>query len=107
MTNHTLVLVDPVAAQCASPAATILPQWLQVVQAVAAVATTVGVLIALYIAVVRDPRNASQEQRHHVERMDALHRIKKERAAAQARKVVPSCGRIPMFGDSWWMVRIR
>ncbi|MGB9307254.1 MAG: hypothetical protein WCB92_27320 [Mycobacterium sp.] len=82
------------------------PQWLQLVQAVGAMATTVGVLTALYIAVIRDPRNASKEHRNHVERMEALQRARKERAGAQARKVVPSCGRIPMFGDSWWTVRI-
>ncbi|MGB9223914.1 hypothetical protein [Mycobacterium sp.] len=82
------------------------PQWLQLVQAIGAMATTVGVLTALYIAVIRDPRKASKEHQDHVERMEALRRAKKERAGAQARKVVPSCGRIPMFGDSWWTVRI-
>jgi hypothetical protein len=38
--------------------------------------------------------------------MDALRRAAKKRVAAQARKVVPSCVRAPMFGDSWWTVRI-
>jgi hypothetical protein len=82
------------------------PQWLQLVQAIGAMATTVGVLTALYIAVIRDPRNASKEHIHHLERMEALHRVQMDRAGAQARKVVPSCGRIPMFGDTWWAVRI-
>src|SRR3982074_2392471 len=82
------------------------PQWLQLVQAIGATATRVGVLTALYIAVIRDPRKASKEHLDHVERMEALQRAKKERAGAQARKVVPSCGRIPMFGNSWWTVRI-
>ena len=80
--------------------------WLQEVQAIGAVATTIGVLTALYIAVIRDPRKASQEHRHHSERMNALHRVHTDRIEAQARKVVPSCGRIPMFGESWWTVRI-
>jgi hypothetical protein len=80
--------------------------WLQEIQAIGALATTIGVLTALYIAVIRDPRKASQEHRHHLERMNALHRVHMDRLEAQARKVVPSCGRIPMFGDSWWTVRI-
>jgi hypothetical protein len=79
---------------------------LQEVQAVGAMATTIGVLTALYIAVIRDPRKASQEHRHHLERMDALHRVHMDRVEAQARKVVPSRGRIPMFGDLWWTVRV-
>ena len=81
-------------------------EWLQVAQATGAIATTIGVLIALYIAVIREPRKAAEEHRHHVAQLDALHRAEKERVAAQARKVVPSCVRTPMFGDSWWIVRI-
>jgi hypothetical protein len=80
--------------------------WLQEVQAIGAMATTIGVLTALYIAVIRDPRKASQEHRHHLERMNALHRVHMDRIKAQARKVVPSRGRIPMFGDLWWTVRV-
>jgi hypothetical protein len=75
-------------------------------QGIGSAATTIGVLTALYIAVIRDPRKASQEHIHHLERLNALYSVKKERIGAQARKVVPSCGRIPMFGDSWWTVRI-
>jgi hypothetical protein len=80
--------------------------WLQEIQAIGAMATTIGVLTALYIAVIRDPRKASQEHRHHLERMDALHRVHMDRIEAQARKVVPSRGRIPIFGDLWWTVRV-
>jgi hypothetical protein len=80
--------------------------WLQEIQAIGALATTIGVLTALYIAVIRDPRKASQEHLHHLERMNALHRVHVDRIEAQARKVVPSRGRIPMFGDLWWTVRI-
>jgi hypothetical protein len=90
----------------ASQAASQSPQWIQVAQAVGSAATTIGVLTALYIAVIRDPRKASEEHLHHVERLNALQSVKKERIGAQARKVVPSCGRIPMFGDAWWTVRI-
>jgi hypothetical protein len=82
------------------------PHWLQLAQATGAIATTIGVLIALYVAVIREPRKAAEERRHHIAQMDALHRAEKERIAAQARKVVPSCVRTPMFGDSWWAVRI-
>jgi hypothetical protein len=91
---------------CASQAASQSPQWIQVAQAIGSAATTIGVLTALYIAVIRDPRKASQEHIHHLERLNALQSVRKERIGAQARKVVPSCGRIPMFGDSWWTVRI-
>jgi hypothetical protein len=80
--------------------------WLQGIQAIGAVATTIGVLTALYIAVIRDPRKASQEHRHHLERMNALHRVYMDRVEARARKVVSSRGRIPMFGDLWWTVRV-
>jgi hypothetical protein len=80
--------------------------WLQDIQAIGSMATTIGVLTALYIAVIRDPRKASQEHLHHLERMNALHRVHMDRIEAQARKVVPSRGRIPMFGDVWWTVRI-
>jgi hypothetical protein len=98
MTDHVL--------GCASQAISQSPQWIQIAQAIGSAATTIGVLTALYIAVIRDPRKASQEHLHHLERLNALQTVKKERIGAQARKVVPSCGRIPMFGDSWWTVRI-
>ena len=80
--------------------------WLQEIQAAGAVATTIGVLIALYVAVVREPRKAAEERRHHEAQMDALRRAHGKRVAAQARKVFPSCVRTPKFGDSWWSVRI-
>lgn len=83
-----------------------IPLWLQEVQATAAIATTIGVLIALYVAVIRDPRQAAEDRRHHMAQMETLHRAARKRAAAQARKVVPSCIRTPMLGDSRWIVRI-
>lgn len=75
-------------------------------QAAGAVATTVSVLIALYVTVIREPRRAAEDARRSKARLDALHRVVRERIAAQARKVVPSCVRTPMFGDSWWTVRV-
>ena len=75
-------------------------------QATAAVATTISVVIALYVTVIREPRRAAEDARRSQARLDALHRAVRERIAAQARKVVPSCVRTPMFGDSWGTVRI-
>jgi hypothetical protein len=75
-------------------------------QAVAAAATTISVFIALYVTVFREPRRAAEEAKRHRTQVDALRRVVRERIAAQARKVVPSCVRTPMFGDSWWTVRI-
>jgi hypothetical protein len=106
MTTDALALVGHITAQGASNAGNQLALWLQGTQAIAAVATTIGVLIALYVAVIREPRKAAEERRRHQVQMDALRRATKKRVAAQARKVVPSCVRAPMFGDSWWTVRI-
>ena len=106
MIDDALMLVERITAQGAPEGVNQMALRLQEIQAIGAVATTIGVLTALYIAVIRDPRKASQEHLHHLERMNALHRVHTDRIEAQARKVVPSCGRIPMFGDSWWTVRI-
>jgi hypothetical protein len=106
MANHPLILLGQMTTQCAAQAASQSPLWLQTVQATGAVATTVGVLIALYVTVIRDPRESSKEHKHHVAQMEALHRARTERFGAQARKLVPSCARTPMLGDSWWAVRI-
>ena len=59
MTNPAIVLAAPMTAQCASQAVSQSPLWLQVIRATAAVATTIGVLMALYIVVIRDPRSDS------------------------------------------------
>ncbi|ORW90474.1 hypothetical protein AWB92_19815 [Mycobacterium sp. IEC1808] len=106
MINETVAFAGRITAQGASDVVNQLPLWLQGIQAVAAVATTVGVLIALYVAVVREPRKAAEERRRHKAQIDALRRVRGKRVAAQARKVFPSCARAPMFGDSWWTVRI-
>lgn len=82
------------------------PMWLSVIQAVASVSTTVGVLTALYVAVRREPKKAAEERKRYDAQMDALNRAEAERVAAQARKIVPSCLRTPMFGNTWWTVKI-
>lgn len=94
-----------VAAQCGS-LGVVSPPWLQMTQAAGAVATTVGVLIALYIALVREPREAFAAHKYHVARMDQLRKVTRERFSAQARKLVPSCARTPILGDTSWAVRI-
>lgn len=106
MTNQTLVSLGRITTQCASQAASQSPSWLQVIQAIGSIATAIGVLIALYIAVIRDPREASEEHRHHLAQMDALARARADRARAQAEKLVASCARTPLLGDSWWTARI-
>lgn len=106
MIFHALVSAGDITAQCAPQVAGQSPTWLQVIQATGSIATAVGVLIALYIAVIRDPREASEEHRHHLAQMEAIHRVKVERFGAQARKLVPTCVRTPMLGDSWWIVRV-
>jgi hypothetical protein len=104
--TNDAVIAGRITAQGASTGINQMPLWLQETQAIAAVATTIGVLIALYVAFIREPRKAAEERRHHKAQLDALHRAHRKRVAAQARKVVPSCVRTPMFGDSWWTVRI-
>jgi hypothetical protein len=82
------------------------PLWLQIIQAAGGIATTIGVLIALYIALIRDPREASAEHKQHAAQIAAFRNARAERFGAQARKLVPSCIRTPMLGDVWWAVRI-
>ena len=95
-----------ITAQGATCAGDRVSLWIQSTQAIAAVATTIGVLIALYVAVIREPKKASEERRHHQAQIDTVRRAVRKRVAAQARKLVPSCVRAPMFGDTWWTVRI-
>jgi hypothetical protein len=106
VTDHALLSVTRISAQGPSDVVNQTSLWLQEVQAIAAVATTVGVLIALYVATIREPRKAAEEGRRHKAQMDALRRAHRKRVAAQARKVIPSCARTPMFGASWWTVTI-
>lgn len=71
MTNDTLVFAGRITAQDTSDVANQLPLWLQEIQAVAAIATIIGVLIALYVAVVREPRKAAEEGKRHKAQIDA------------------------------------
>jgi hypothetical protein len=106
MTDHLPGLVTSLAAPCAQLGSSQTPHWIQIVQAAGGIATTIGVLTALYVVVFRDPREASQEHKHHLEQMAAIQRAKTEHFVAQARKLVPSCVRTPLLGDTWWAVRI-
>jgi hypothetical protein len=93
MTNNALEFVGHINALGPPIAANQTPVWLQEVQALAGIATTMGVLIALYIAAIREPRKDAAERRHHAAQIDALRRAEQARIAAQARKVLPSCVR--------------
>ena len=106
MNNNALEFVGHINALGPPIAANQTPVWLQEVQALAGIATTMGVLIALYIAAIREPRKDAAERRHHAAQIDALRRAEQARIAAQARKVLPSCLRTPMFGETSWTVRI-
>jgi hypothetical protein len=106
MTEHALLSVAHISAQGPSDVVNQTALWLQEIQAISAVATTIGVLIALYVAIVREPRKAAEERKRHKARFDALRRAHGKHVAAQARKVFPSSIRTPIFGDSWWTVRI-
>lgn len=106
MNSHPLLLADQLSAQFATHAAAQSPAWLQAIQATGGIATTVGVLTALYIAAIREPRKDAAERREHQAQLNALHAAERERVAAQSRKVLPSCSRTPMFGDAWWTVKI-
>ena len=88
MTNDALAFVGRISANQA-------PVWLQEVQAVAGIATTIGVLIALYIAAIREPRKDAAVRRHHAAQIDALRRAEQARIAAQARKVLPRASEHP------------
>ena len=106
MTGEAVALAGHFTAQGALDSGDRLTLWLQGTQAIAAVATTIGVLTALYVAVVREPRKAADARRRHEAQMDVIRHERRRRLAAQARKIVPSCLRTPMIGESWWTVRI-
>jgi len=53
------------------------PTWYVVVQSAASVATTIGVLTALYVAVVREPRKADEERKRREVEMEALKRAER------------------------------
>ena len=104
--TDALVFLTRITAQGTSHVLNQMPIWVQFIPATAAAATTMGVLIALYVAVVREPKKAAEERRHLKAQMYALRRAERQRVAAQARKVVLSCVRTPLFCESWRTVRI-
>ncbi len=105
MAIYAVASISNLAAPC-GPLASGQPTWLQVIQAVGGIATTVGVLIALYIALIREPKEASAEHRHHIAQIAFLRRARRERIEARARNLLASCARTPLLGELWWTVRI-
>ena len=93
MTNNALEFVGHINALGPPIAANQTPVWLQEVQALAGIATTMGVLIALYIAAIREPRKDAAE-RSTAKRpdiraaTDALNPANKELAARAAEQVL-------------------
>jgi hypothetical protein len=92
----------------------LIPAWLQITTSIS---TTVGVLIALYVAVWREPRKALRERddrekqaiedrNRYNDQMETLQRADDDRIKAQARKIVPSINRADMFGENLWMARV-
>jgi hypothetical protein len=91
-----------------------VPLWLQITTSVA---TTVGVLIALYVAVWREPRRAridreqravqlAEDRRRYEAQMAALQRAEDDRIIAQARKIVPAIFPAELFGENMWTVKV-
>ncbi|WP_373140312.1 hypothetical protein [Mycobacterium marinum] len=98
-----------------------VPDWLQIAQAggatVGVVFTTIGVLTALYVAVWREPRKASEERANRAEQaaaererhdaqIAALRQAEDERLAAQARRIVPAIFRGNIVSNTLWNIRI-
>ncbi|SEB26599.1 MULTISPECIES: hypothetical protein [unclassified Mycobacterium] len=92
----------------------LIPAWLQITTSVS---TTVGVLIALYVAVWREPRKARREREdretqaiedrnRYNDQMAVMQRAEDDRIKAQARKIVPSINRADMFGENLWTARV-
>lgn len=93
----------------------LIPAWLQITTSVS---TTVGVLIALYVAVWREPRKARRERddrdkqaledrNRYNDQMAALQRAEDDRIAAQARKIVPEIASGDRFGENIWLAHIQ
>ena len=86
MNNHALEFVGHINALGPQIAANQTPMWLQEVQALAGIATTMGVLIALYIAAIREPRKDAAERRHHAAQIDALRRAAPNRLVSRLKR---------------------
>ncbi|WP_280500576.1 hypothetical protein [Nocardia farcinica] len=90
-----------------------MPTWLAIVQSTA---TTIGVLIALVVAVfqvrkaqqgkaIQDEQMAEDRQRYEAQ-MAALQRAEDDRIAAQARGVVPMLFRAAILCPDMWSVKV-
>jgi hypothetical protein len=91
MNNNALEFVGHINALGPPIAANQTPVWLQEVQALAGIATTMGVLIALYIAAIREPRKDAAERRHHAAQIAAPRRTCSYRgSSAKSAALVPS-----------------
>jgi phenylpyruvate tautomerase PptA (4-oxalocrotonate tautomerase family) len=99
-----------------------VPEWLQIAAAAGTTFgvffTALGVLIALYVAVWREPRKAraeraardtqsAEERKRHDAQIAALLSAENDRLAAQARKVVPAVKRAEaIYGPNVWIVTV-
>jgi anti-sigma factor RsiW len=83
--TDVVVFLTRITAQGTSHVVNPTPFWVQVIPAATAVTTTIGMLIALYVAVVRELKSAAEEYRHHKTQTDALHQAELQRVTAQAR----------------------
>lgn len=92
-----------------------IPAWLEITTSVA---STVGVLAALYVAVWREPhkaradreerdRQAIEDRKRYADQMAALQRAEDDRIAAQARKIVPEIASGDRFGENIWLAHIQ
>lgn len=96
--------------------ASAVPDWLQVMAAVATTLGAIGVLVAAgtfwwQLRKARDERAESAAQalvdrQRHEEQIAALQRSEDDRLAAQARRIVPSAFRARTADHSYWHVKI-
>ncbi|TWS20212.1 hypothetical protein FK529_08845 [Tsukamurella asaccharolytica] len=80
------------------------------------VATTIGVLIALAVAVLtyvkmrqdrkRDDERAREDRDRYETQLATLQRAERDRIEAQARRIVPTVFPAEMFGPNVWTVRV-
>ncbi len=80
------------------------------------VATTIGVLIALAVAVLtyvkmrqdrkRDDERAREDRDRYETQLATLQRAERDRIEAQARRIVPTTFPAEMFGPNVWTVRV-
>jgi hypothetical protein len=102
--TDALTFLTRVTAQGTSHVLNQTPQWLQVIPT-AGVAATIGVLIALRVAVAREPKKAAERTQTPSTDGCTLPR-RKATCCGSSSKVVLSCVRTPMSVDSWWTVGI-